>query len=164
MAQYVIEAAAGYATLKVDGAISKTFPLNKYGVELINKNSAKTVTAATNANPSVFTVTNHGYKTNDIIQLGTFTGGTWDSVDNAKYVITVLTPNTFSVTSLNGTSLSTFGSGTVTNLENAQLQILGEGIYNSTILLASDIATPSWTTIDGLIAAVQAILVTPVTP
>lgn len=161
MAQYVIEAATGYATLKVDGAISKTFPLNKYGVELINVGASKTVSAATNANPAVFTVTNHNYRTGDVIQLGTFAGGTWASVDDAKYVITVLTADTFSVTALNSTGLGTFTSGTVFSLEGAQIQILGEGIYNSTIMVATDITTPSWTTIGGLLTAVQAILVTP---
>jgi len=161
MAQYVIEAAIGYATLKVDGNISRTFPLNRYGVELINIRAAKVVTAASNANPAVFTVADHNYKTGDTIQLGVFTGGTWATVDVAKYVITVLTESTFSVTALNGTDLGVFASGTVFSLEGSQIQILGEGIYNSTIIVATEITTPSWGTVDSLLTAVQAILVTP---
>lgn len=164
MATYAIEAATGYATLKVDGSISKTFPLDKYGVELINKGATKTVTAATNANPVVFTVANHGYKTGDSIELGTFAGGTWATVDNIRYTITVLTANTFSVNSLDSTSLGTFSSGTVFSVNDAQIQILGEGIYNSTIIVAKQITTPAWTSLDGLMDAVQAALSTPVAP
>ena len=164
MATYAIEAATGYATLKVDGSISKTFPLDKYGVELINKGPSKTVTAATNANPAVFTVANHNYKTGDSIELGTFTGGTWTSVDNTRYTITVLTANTFSLTALDGTTLGTFASGTVFSVNDAQIQILGEGIYNSTIMVAKQITTPAWTSLDGLLAAVQVILSSPVAP
>lgn len=79
---------------------------------LNHTSTAKTVTAATNANPAVFTSTAHKLKSSDWVKFGTFTGGTWNaSLGGRQFQVTVLTADTFQVTNINGVSLGTFASG-----------------------------------------------------
>lgn len=74
--------------------------------------SAKTVTAATNANPAVLTSTAHGYVTGDEVL---FTSG-WEDATDTVYKVTVIDANSFSLQGLNSTNTSYFpaGSGTGT--------------------------------------------------
>lgn len=78
---------------------------------------AKAVTAATQANPGVFTVNAHGYSNGDILALATF-GGMVDL--NTRFLrVAGATANTFTLTDLGGTAISTAampaytGGGTV---------------------------------------------------
>lgn len=72
--------------------------------------SAKTVTAATNANPAVLTSVGHGYTTNDEVL---FTSG-WEDATDTVFKVTVLTADTFSLQGLDATNTSFFPSGTGT--------------------------------------------------
>lgn len=69
--------------------------------------SAKTITAATNANPCVMTSTAHGYATNDEILLTT----SWEDATDSVYKITVIDANSFSVSGLDTTNTSFFAPG-----------------------------------------------------
>jgi len=72
--------------------------------------SAKTITALTNANPAVATITAHGYATNDEILL---TSG-WEDATDSVYKVTVIDANSFSIQGLDTSNTSFFpaGSGT----------------------------------------------------
>jgi hypothetical protein len=74
--------------------------------------SAKTVSAATNANPAVLTSTAHGYVTGDEVL---FASG-WEDATDTVYKVTVIDANSFSLQGLNTTNTSFFpaGSGTGT--------------------------------------------------
>lgn len=69
--------------------------------------AAKTVTAATNANPAVLTSTTHGYTTNDEFL---FASG-WADADNSVFKANVLTTDTLNPLGLNTTSTTLFTSG-----------------------------------------------------
>lgn len=71
--------------------------------------AAKSITAATNANPAVMTSVAHGYTTGDEILLTT----SWEDATDSVFKITVLTADTFSVSGLDSTNTSFFpvGSG-----------------------------------------------------
>ncbi len=77
--------------------------------------AAKTITAATNANPAVLTSTAHGYVTGDEVL---FTSG-WEDATDTVYKVTVIDANTFSLQGLNTSNTSFFpaGSGTGTTQE-----------------------------------------------
>ena len=71
--------------------------------------TAKTITAATKANPGVFTATAHGFTNGQVIGLSSIAGMT---EANGKYgVAVVLSANTFSIAGLDTTNFSTYTSG-----------------------------------------------------
>lgn len=74
--------------------------------------TAKTVTAATNANPAVLTATAHGYTSGDEVLYIT----NWEDATDSVYRVTVIDANSFSLSGLNSSSISFFpaGSGTGT--------------------------------------------------
>lgn len=72
--------------------------------------SAKTITALTNANPAVATITAHGYATNDEILL---TSG-WEDATDSVYKVTVIDANSFSIQGLDTSNTSFFPAGTGT--------------------------------------------------
>lgn len=72
--------------------------------------SAKTVTAASNANPAVLTSTTHGYTTNDEFL---FTSG-WELATSSVYKANVLTADTLNPLGLNTTSTASYAAGTGT--------------------------------------------------
>ena len=72
--------------------------------------SAKTVSAASNANPASLTATAHGYATNDEFL---FTSG-WELATNSVYKANVVDANTFTALGLNTTSTSSFAAGSGT--------------------------------------------------
>jgi len=78
--------------------------------------SAKTVSAATNANPCVCTATAHGYTTGDEVL---FTSG-WEDATDSVYKVTVTDANTFSLQGLDTSNTSYFaassGTGTTQKL------------------------------------------------
>jgi hypothetical protein len=77
--------------------------------------SAKTISAATNANPAVLTSTAHGYVTGDEVL---FVSG-WEDATDSVYKVTVIDANSFSLQGLNTSNTSFFpaGSGTGTTQE-----------------------------------------------
>src|SRR6516164_5450482 len=70
--------------------------------------AAKSITAATIANPGVFTSTAHGYANGDWVLLNGFGTG-WTSLNNNWYIITAAAANTFQLTDLYGNAVSTLG-------------------------------------------------------
>ena len=71
--------------------------------------TAKTITAATKANPGVFTASAHGFTNGQVIGLSSIAGMT---EANGKYgVAVVLSANTFSIAGLDTTNFSTYTSG-----------------------------------------------------
>lgn len=72
--------------------------------------TAKTVTACTNANPSVLTSVAHGYTTSDEFL---FTSG-WEDATNSIFKANVLTADTLGVLGLNTTDTSYYGAGSGT--------------------------------------------------
>jgi hypothetical protein len=72
--------------------------------------SAKTITALTNANPSVATSTAHGYTTGDEILL---TSG-WEDATNTIYRVTTIDANSFSIQGLNTSNTAFYATGTGT--------------------------------------------------
>lgn len=72
--------------------------------------SAKTVTAATNANPSVLTSVAHGYADNDELL---FTSG-WEDATDAVFKADQLTADTLSLLGLNTTDTNFFAAGSGT--------------------------------------------------
>lgn len=83
--------------------------------------TARSITAATNANPAVFTSNAHGLVAGDRVTAA-LTGGTWNTADGVKTVGTV-TANTFTLTGVDGTSLGTFTSGTATPKNFIEIQV-----------------------------------------
>lgn len=69
--------------------------------------AAKTVTAASNANPAVLTSVAHGYTTNDEFL---FTSG-WEDASNSIFKANVLTADTLGVLGLNTTNTTYFAAG-----------------------------------------------------
>ncbi|MCA3303795.1 MAG: hypothetical protein INF98_16695 [Roseomonas sp.] len=72
--------------------------------------TARTVTAATNANPAVLTASAHAYVTNDEVL---YTSG-WEDATESVYRVTVTDANTFSLQGLNSSNTSFFPSGSGT--------------------------------------------------
>jgi|688.fasta_scaffold102223_4 hypothetical protein len=60
--------------------------------------SAKTISAATAANPGVFTSNAHGYSNGDFVVYLYGTGGTWSSITHRLFQISDATTNTFTLT------------------------------------------------------------------
>ncbi len=83
-----------------------------YGTSYANV-SAKVISAFTAANPGVATSVAHGLATGDSVTLPVISGGTWSTLARKLYTVTVLTPDTFSL-SLSGTPVNTSGLGTYT--------------------------------------------------
>lgn len=71
---------------------------------------AKTITAATNADPAVLSSTAHGYSDGDVVL---FTSG-WEDATNSVFVVNQLTADTFEVTGLNSTNTTYFATGSGT--------------------------------------------------
>ena len=69
--------------------------------------AAKTITAATNASPSVLTSTAHGYATNDEVL---FTSG-WEDATDTVFKVTVIDANSFSLQGLDATNTSFYAVG-----------------------------------------------------
>lgn len=59
--------------------------------------TAKTISAATNADPGVFTVNAHGYSNDDLVYLTALAGGTWSTLNNQYYTLDNVTANTFTL-------------------------------------------------------------------
>lgn len=59
--------------------------------------TAKTITAATNADPGVFTVTAHGFSDGDVVYLTGLAGGTWATLNNKFYTAEVIDADSFSL-------------------------------------------------------------------
>lgn len=72
--------------------------------------AAKTVTAASNANPTVLTSVTHGFTTGDEFL---FTSG-WEDATNSIFKANVLTADTLNALGLNTTNTSFFSTGTGT--------------------------------------------------
>lgn len=70
--------------------------------------SAKTISAMTNANPSVCTSTAHGYTTGDEILL---TSG-WEDATDTVWRVTVIDANSFSLQGLDATNTGFYPAGT----------------------------------------------------
>jgi len=106
------------------------------------------ITAATNANPAVFTVTSAtGLSDGDTVTLHYLSGGTWANINGAKYTIDNLSGTNFELldstgTAVDGTSLGTYtaNSGRLGTFEG--LRIMGIFRYigsdNSRELLIAD--------------------------
>jgi hypothetical protein len=75
--------------------------------------TAVALTAATSANPAVFTKAGHGFVNGDWVYATLFAGGTWGTNMNARYfIVTGVAGNDFSLTDLFGNSWSSVGFGT----------------------------------------------------
>lgn len=75
--------------------------------------TAVALTAATSANPAVFTKAGHGYVNGDWVYASSFAGGTWGTQMNGKYfIVTGVAGNDFSLTDLFGASINSTGFGT----------------------------------------------------
>ena len=80
-----------------------------------------TVTAATNANPAVFTATAHGFSNGDEVWFRDVSGGTWAAtVNNGPWTIANSAANTFELqdsqsSAIDGTSLGSWTTGTLRN-------------------------------------------------
>lgn len=76
---------------------------------------SQTITAATSANPAVFTKAGHGYSVGDWLFPAAWTGTGWEGLNGtpgyAWIVATTPTGNTFTVTDLDGNVVSTLGFG-----------------------------------------------------
>lgn len=72
------------------------------------------VTAATNANPAVFTSVGHGLSTGDAVFMASWAGG-WAGLNGRFLKVTALGANTFTLAALDGTVVdsTTFGAFTV---------------------------------------------------
>lgn len=75
--------------------------------------TAIALTAATSANPAVFTKAGSGLANGDWVYASGFTGGTWGTNLNGKYwIVTAVSGNDFGLTDLYGTVLNSTGFGT----------------------------------------------------
>lgn len=71
--------------------------------------SAKTITAATQANPVALTVTGHGFETGEIVQIGGVGGMT--QLNDKLFAITVVDANTITLNGCDGTAFGAYTSG-----------------------------------------------------
>jgi len=77
--------------------------------------TAIVLTAATAANPAVFTKVAHGLSVGDWVYPSGFTGGTWTNLNGQYFIVgTVPTADTFTLTDLFGNVISGVGLGTWT--------------------------------------------------
>jgi hypothetical protein len=77
---------------------------------------AKTITAATQANPGVITATAHGFSNGDIVTIAGIVGMT--QLNGNNYIVQYKTTNTFSLANTDTTSFTVYGSaGTATPLQ-----------------------------------------------
>lgn len=73
------------------------------------------ISAASNATPAVFTVSDtSAMTTGDTVNLHYLAGGTWNTLNSAEYIITVASGTTFTLESLSGTAIDGSGLGTYT--------------------------------------------------
>jgi hypothetical protein len=71
--------------------------------------TAKNITAATKANPGVFTAATHGFTNGQVVTLAALGGMT--EVNGKSGVVVVLSANTFSIAGLDTTNASTYTTG-----------------------------------------------------
>lgn len=71
--------------------------------------AAKTITAATQANPVALTITAHGYTTGDVVQVESVVGMT--QLNSKMYKLTVVDANTVTLDAVNGTGFTAYTSG-----------------------------------------------------
>lgn len=77
------------------------------GVELLKRalfGRGQTITAATNASPSVLTSTAHGLSNGDAVYIGGATGNT--AINGGPFVVNNKAANTFQIATISGTSLT----------------------------------------------------------
>lgn len=106
------------------------------------------ISAATNANPAVFTVTTTAdLNDGDTVSMHYLSGGTWANLNGLKYTIDVLTATTFSLlnldgTQVDGTALGAYAAGSGYLGTYPGLRIMGIFRYigsdNTKELLVSD--------------------------
>lgn len=106
------------------------------------------ITAATTANPAVFTVSSAtGLSDGDSVTLAYLAGGTWDSLNLSTYTIDNLSGATFNLVDSSGTTVDGSGLGTYTASTGRLgtfegLRVMGIMRYlsadNTRIMLASD--------------------------
>jgi len=90
--------------------------LRFYTQEGVITETAKTVTAMTNANPGVFTSVGHGYVTGDEIFLDDLAGAAGVRALNGKFYLVVRINNdTYSLTDLDGNTVNTTSLGAYTS-------------------------------------------------
>ena len=113
-----------------NGHIHHGYIEKRAGYRLLTKMvHGQLISAATNANPAVFTVAStSGYTSGDSITLHYLAGGTWDSLNEATYVINVSTGTTFTLTDssgsvVDGTSLGAYtaNSGRIGSFEGERI-------------------------------------------
>lgn len=132
-----------------NGHIHHGYIEKRQGYRLLgNMVHGRPISAATNANPAVFTVASTAdITTGDTVTLSYLTGGTWDTLNSQKYTITVLTGTTFRLTDssgsvVDGTALGAYTANTGRLGTSPGLRIMGIfryiGADNTRILLISD--------------------------
>ena len=94
-----------------DMVLAERMPGNCVWCHIGGHPKEKKVTAITQANPAVVTTeNNHNLATNDKVTIHTKTGMT--EINNKTYLVTVLTPTSFSLQTSNSTAYTTFDYGT----------------------------------------------------
>lgn len=116
--------------------------------------TAKVVTATTNANPAVMTVASHGLVTNDTIWITGLTAGTGSSgtqyttLNNAAYLVTRIDANSFSLRSTGGSNINTTGFRTfASNASGTMRKCLVAGC--NVVITAASHGIPATTTDEG---------------
>lgn len=77
------------------------------GLQVLDASLGVNITAATQANPVVITSVGHGFTTGDEVYIGSVAGMT--ELNTRNFLITVLTPDTFSLQTLNGDNVDGTG-------------------------------------------------------
>lgn len=109
--------------------------------------AAKAITAVTTAAPGVFTIVGHGWSTGDRVWLQTLAGGTFGTLNLRYYQVTVLNANTFTLTDLAGTSISTAalgtysGSGTAARVYTVATPYLTAHVFDLHYTQSADVLT-----------------------
>lgn len=106
---------AATPTWSVQDVGSRWSVVESTGVISISANLSPTITGISNANPAVVTAVGHGLLTDDTTYVDSFTGGTWNTVDDRRYAITRINNDTFSIP-VDGTSLGTWASGNMNTI------------------------------------------------
>lgn len=81
---------------------------------VLDGNVVSTGFTATNANPAVFSKTNHKYQTNQLATFSAGAGGTWSTKNGTKGLLTKIDDNKFSIAGLDGSGLGTLSGCTIT--------------------------------------------------
>jgi len=118
--QWAMSAGAGYQSIR---PLVFTFDRGRTQAQ----QAGLTVTAATNANPAVFTTsTNHGLAVDDYVGFRSFSGGTWGTqlTWRSRRVASVPSATTFTVDNVNSTGFGAFSAGTVYLMTNMNSEIL----------------------------------------